>query len=366
MSVLRVNKIEGSSKNRYEITIPSTNKLIVLGTLRTNIIKSLTGSALWNPDTSGNISTSNQITVSGSVTGSISTTERVELPTWTTSTRPTTNLVNGRIGYNTTSKSVEAYSSGIWRQTTKILDGSSSDRAAASALAILSVNPAATDGVYWIDLPTVGPREIYCIMNSSYNGGGWMMAMKATRGTTFNYGANYWTTTNTLNPTQTNINDGDAKFESFNTFQSKDVMAVWPDLTANSGCFSVSRGHIWLQNNFYNSGQRIALPTFFNSVDRYFLQDANNFCGVGQFSRQTDVRFYGFNYRNNPGNQRTRWGFGWNENGGGVYPNGNMDSDDVFGGIGMNYGSYSAGDGISCCQNVTGFNRSARVEMYVR
>lgn len=366
MSILKVNKIEGSSKNSYTITIPSTNKLIVLGNLRTNIIKSLTGSTIWNPDASGNISTSNQITVSGSVTGSVSATGRVELPTWTTSTRPTTNLANGIIGYNATNQTVEAYSSGIWRQTVKVLDGSSSDRAAASATAILAVNPTASDGVYWINLPTVGPRQIYCIMNSSYNGGGWMMAMKATRGTTFNYGANYWTTTNILNEAQTNVNDGDAKFESFNRFQSKDLMAVWPDLSANSGCFSVSRGHIWLQNNFYNSGQRIQLPTFFNSVDRYFLQDANNFCGIGQFSRQTDVRFYGFNYRNNPGNQRTRWGFGWNENGGGLFPNGNMDSDDVFGGIGMNYGSYSAGDGISCCQNVTGFNRSARVEMYVR
>lgn len=366
MSILKVNKIVGSSKNSYTITIPSTNKLIVLGNLRTNIIKSLTGSTIWNPDASGNITTSKQISISGSVTGSVASTGRIELPTWTTSTRPTTNLANGIIGYNTASQSVEAYSSGIWRQTTKILDGSTSDRAAASAAAILAVNPTAADGVYWINLPTVGPKQIYCIMNSSYNGGGWMMAMKATRGTTFSYGANYWTTTNVLNEAQTNINDGDAKFESFNTFASKDLMAVWPDLAANSGCFSVSRGHIWLQNNFYNSGQRIALPTFFNSVDRYFLQDANNFCGVGQFSRQTDVRFYGFNYRNNPGNQRTRWGFGWNENGGGVFPNGNMDSDDVFGGIGMNYGSYSAGDGISCCQSVTGFNRSARVEMYVR
>jgi hypothetical protein len=366
MSVLRVSKIEGNSKSNYVITIPSSHKLIVSGILRADTIKSLTETNMWNPDSSGNISLSTNLTISGTLSGSVVSTNRTNVPTWTNSTRPTTNLVNGIIGYNTQDDTIDVYLNGSWVQSTKTLDGSSAERAATSAAAILAINPSATDGVYWINLPTVGPRQIYCIMNSAYNGGGWMMAMKATRGTTFNYGANYWTTTNILNESQTNINDGDAKFESFNRFAAKDVMAVWPDLTANSGCFSVSRGHIWLQNNFYNSGQRIALPTFFSSVDRYFLGDANNFCGVGQFSRQTDVRFYGFNYRNNPGSQRTRWGFGWNENGGGVFPNGNMDSDDVFGGIGMNYGSYSAGDGISCCQNVTGFNRSARVEMYVR
>jgi hypothetical protein len=28
--------------------------------------------------------------------------------------------------------------------------------------------------------------------------------------------------------------------------------------------------------------------------------------------------------------------------------------------------NYSAGDQISCCQNSTGINRSARVEIYIR
>jgi hypothetical protein len=63
---------------------------------------------------------------------------------------------------------------------------------------------------------------------------------------------------------------------------------------------------------------------------------------------------------------RTRWGFGWNENGGGLFPGGNMGSDDVMGGIGMANGSYSAGDLVNCCQNRTGINRTARVEVYIR
>jgi hypothetical protein len=248
-------------------------------------------------------------------------------------------------------------------------DGSTAEKAALSAQAIKLINPGAPDGIYWINVPTVGPKQTYCIMDSAYDGGGWMMAMKATRGTTFNFNANYWTTKNVLNETQTNTNDGDAKFDVMNYFQAKDLLAVWPDLTGNSGCFNVPRGHIWLQKNFYTAD--ISFVDLLNTVNEYFIQDANNFCGINQFSRQTDVRFYGFNYSNDQNLARTRWGFGWNENGGGLWPNGNQGSDDVAGGIGMTgtqqgQVNYSAGDFIGCCQNVTGFNRSARVEVYVR
>ena len=250
-----------------------------------------------------------------------------------------------------------------------VKDGSSAEKAADSAAAIKQILPSAGDGVYWINLPSVGARQIYCIMDSAFNGGGWMMAMKATRGTTFRFSADYWTTKNTLNPTAVNLNDGDAKFDSMNYFGAKDLMAVWPDLSPNSGCFQSSRGHIWLQNDFYTS--RITFVDFLNTVNEYFIQDANNFCGINQFSRQTDVRFYGFNYSNDQNLARSRWGFGWNENGGGLWPNGNQGSDDVGGGIGITgtqqgQVNYSAGDFIGCCQNVTGVNRSARVEVYVR
>ena len=43
-----------------------------------------------------------------------------------------------------------------------------------------------------------------------------------------------------------------------------------------------------------------------------------------------------------------------------------MGSDDVMGGIGMANGSYSSGDLINCCNNTTGVNRTARVEIYLR
>lgn len=255
------------------------------------------------------------------------------------------------------------------------MDGSSSAKAAPNAKYIQSNFTNYTDGVYWINLPKLGPTQIYCILNSSVDGGGWMMMMKATRGTTFQYSSTYWTDQGTvLNTGNTNRNDGDAKFNTMNYFWAKDMMALWPDITTVGGSMSLSAYGCWswLQNNFNNS-KRVNPVHFFNTVNRLFLGDANNFAGKGsQFSSQTDVRFYGFNYYDlsSPSTSKVRWGFGWNENGGGLYPNGNETSNDVTGGIGMTGVfatnlNYSAGDQMNCC-GVTGINRSARVEIYVR
>ncbi len=247
-------------------------------------------------------------------------------------------------------------------------DGSSSAAAAESAMA-LRARGINTDGAYWITIPNVGTRQIYCLLDSQWDGGGWMMVMKATRGSTFNWSSSYWTSNNVLNEGNFNTNNGDAKFETFNQNAGTDLLAVWPDLTANRGCFNSSRGTIWLQNNF-NGGSETILREFFSADQEIFISDASNWCGVAGFSQQRDVRFYGFGYRaaGNLGT-RTRWGFGWNENGGGLWPNANETSNDVAGGIGMvhrNGSNYSAGDYIGCCQNVSGFNRTARVEMYIR
>jgi prepilin-type N-terminal cleavage/methylation domain-containing protein len=258
-----------------------------------------------------------------------------------------------------------------------------------SALEILNLNPNAQNGVYWINLPTVGATQVYSLMDTRLNGGGWMMMMKATRGNTFHYDSPYWQGVNTLNVNQTNRNDGDAKFEVMNRFAAKDMLALWPDI-GQGGSISVS-GYpwVWLQNNF-NGGNRIVPTTFFSTVGAasgmgfnnggrgYFLGDAKQYSGwrLGVFSSQPDIRFYGYNYQNNPQWNsahivRARWGFGWNENGEGLYPssfNAAVGSNDVAGGIGVQYGGthYSAGDIIGCCNDSVGINRSARVEIYVR
>lgn len=253
-----------------------------------------------------------------------------------------------------------------------VMDGSTAEKAAPSAKYIQNAFNNYTDGTYWINLPYEGPTQVFCLLNSAIDGGGWMMMMKATRGTTFNYDSSYWTAVNTLNTGQTNRNDGDAKFNVMNYFFAKDIMALWPDIPWNyngsttGGSINTNGSYnvwCWLQNNF-NNGIRITPINFFSSASNLFFGDANNFAGKGTaFSSQTGVRFYGFNYTVN---SRVRWGFAWNENNPALYPNTDQSSNDVFGGIGMQALSYSAGDYVACCDNIRGINRSARVEIYIR
>ena len=275
------------------------------------------------------------------------------------------------------------------------LDGTTSAKAAPSALFLKHNYGYNDDGVYWINLPVVGPTQVYCLMDRRYDGGGWMMAMKATTGTTFNYDSTHWTTTSTLNPTDLTRNNADAKYNTMNYYPTRDILAVWPDITTTPGGSITGTGNwTWLEKNFYYGGNRITPINFFSTTGSYnnggtpstgdyggyFIKDAKTFSGWanGVFSSQVDIRFYGFNFINHPNygiNGRVRWGFGWNENSEGLYTSpatlatgGAPGSNDVGGGIGMasQFGSYSAGDRINCCQDTTGINRSARVEVYVR
>jgi len=246
-------------------------------------------------------------------------------------------------------------------------DGTSYDRSAPSASYIKNTTGTNTNGIYWINLPTVGPTQVYCIMDSDVNGGGWMMAMKATTGTTFNYDSNYWTTANTLNPSDNTRNNADAKFNTMNYFQSKDILALWPDIPSNynsgtGGNLNLSSSYnnwCWLKNN-YNSGTRQTLINFFSTASNLSFGTAKGVERGTAFSSQGGNSFYGANFVQS-GRPTVRWGFGWNNEN-------DWASNDVSGGIGMShYGVlYSSGDYIGCCQDQTGINRSARVEVYIR
>lgn len=238
-----------------------------------------------------------------------------------------------------------------------VRDGLSLSTAGSSAAQIKADTGTNTDGVYWIDLPTVGPKQIYCLMNSVYDGGGWMMGFKATTGSTFTYSSSHWTSATTLNPTDTTRNNADAKFDSFNYFTAKDMFAVFPDISNGGSIASSTIGWTWLQNNF-NSGNRVTPISFFNGGQVY-ISNPSSFSGFGSpWSAQDGMRWYGFNYTQN-GSNNVRWGFGWNNEA-------DHGSNDVTGGIGVQRPNYSAGDAIYCCQTQTGINRSARVEVYIR
>ena len=74
--------------------------------------------------------------------------------------------------------------------------------------------------------------------------------MKATTGTTFQYSSSYWTSINTLNPSDYTRNKSDAKFNTMNYYAAKDIMALWPDIGTSGGSMTLGSPYncwSWLQ-----------------------------------------------------------------------------------------------------------------------
>ena len=281
----------------------------------------------------------------------------IEFPSYTESNKPTT-LGTGATIYNSTNEELETWNGSEWMVIGggSQPDGSSQDKAATNAAAILAINPTAPDGVYWINLPSVGPKQIYCAMSSNHlGGGGWMLAWKCTQGSTFGYSSNYWTSDNVYNETSgLNLNDGDHKNHAFNHYVAASIAAVFPDLN-NGGQSSVPySAWTWKQSGI---GQTALSRLQSNQTLSTNPRGESSQSGSG-FSNQNGYQWYGFNYTGNNSN-RVRWGFGWNNEG-------DQNSNDVTGGIAPVRSGNSAGDHIYCCQGTTGVNRSIRAEIWVQ
>jgi hypothetical protein len=217
-------------------------------------------------------------------------------------------------------------------------------------------------------------------MNDCYDGGGWMMLMKGTTGTTFQYSSNYWTSKNTLNASDLTRNDADAKYDTFNYSTVKDVLAIFPDIPStsytnpygqNGGSIFVDDGWTWMVNN-WNETSRTTPFTGFNTATRaphqntssifqtYGINNPFRYNGFGGWcSRQTGSYYHSFN---NDSNAKVRWGFVFNNE------TNELSTCDVFCGIGMGgLANYSAGDfNNGGAWAPVGINRTARFEMYGR
>ena len=165
-------------------------------------------------------------------------------------------------------------------------------------------------------------------------------------------------------------------------------------------------GWRWVNNGF-NSGTRITLLDFFALNKRNFLytcrsQNANEISNlqtymknnavggkymlysdfqkfvIGNSSRrkgysdvppynsliwstQSEYLSYGFNVYSTNWKHKVRWGGTFNENATSI-----PDSNDISGGIGMEYKDYSAGDGLECCPATTGVNKSLSFKWFIR
>jgi len=279
----------------------------------------------------------------------------LEIPSGTTSQRPS-SPATGMFRFNTDIEGTEIYNGTEWVDLKPPPLGSEQNPAP-SAQAIKDVGDDDGDGVYFIDLPTVGSTPVYCIMDSSAgDGGGYMLALKATRGTTFNYNSSYWTSTNTLNTTNPDRSNTDAKFDVFNYYVASEFIAFFPDL--NNGGQTSGFGSGW---HWRVAGQNRTCLSRFQTETTLSNNPRGESMYVGSgFSNQLGFQRWSFNYTGDS-DSSVRWGFGWNNEN-------NQGSNDVSSGIGMTsqYESFSAGDHINCCAGTTGVNRSARVEIYVK
>ena len=177
MSILKIAKLQGITQTNFEITIPSQHKLIILGTIKTDTIQNTSGFSIWNPDPSGNISVAGNITsVSGAISaGIITSTGRVNLPVWTTATRPTASLVTGVIGYNSTTATIEVYNtSSGWSSVSAGSSGSTVGTQASPAISGMAVrNAGLPSGLYWIQPSGQTSYQMY--VDNNRNGGGWVL-----------------------------------------------------------------------------------------------------------------------------------------------------------------------------------------------
>ncbi|MTB25961.1 MAG: hypothetical protein F2922_08660, partial [Actinobacteria bacterium] len=194
--------------------------------------------------------------------------------------------------------------------------GSSSSCPGASAQAIKDATGTNTDGAYWIMVNGVA-TQVYSIMNSAMDGGGWMLAMKgANTGNTFGYSANYWTTANTLNPSlarRNDTNNEDAKFDVFNYTRATKILAVFPDAPAGGAITGQSYGFTWKEdmptptNTSAYGGVRTqvdytgkTLRELFNGGEKILLRNPIETspylaAGTSVFSTQGGFKFCGFN-----------------------------------------------------------------------
>jgi len=176
MSIIKVANLKGSSKHRYEITVPVSNKLTILGTLKVDTIRNSSGVAIFNPDASGNITLSTNITSTGTVTAAaLTSTGRINIPVWTTATRPITGLVNGFIGFNTDpTTGFEVYNtvSGWVKLAAALPTGLTSDVAVDRVVDIKTNYPSSPTGWYWVKIGGVAMR---LWVDMDYDGGGWTL-----------------------------------------------------------------------------------------------------------------------------------------------------------------------------------------------
>lgn len=259
--------------------------------------------------------------------------------------------------------------------------GKTSATAGLSAVDIKNVSCTNENGIYWIKNPATGvAKQVYCIMDSECEGGGWMLAMKGANNTNrFSYnggnGINYWTTDAVWREDDLDYNlNADAKYDIFNYFKVSSCLALFDPNDIYGNVNKGKYGWRWIEPTFYNG--TLSLKDFYaqsksqfdyyssggfdlvnalkydpvyvkgitlNNFNSKYIND--NYYSDKIWSRQSNFKAIGFNVKPLTAPHSVRWGGSFNENGGGV-----PDTNDVSGGIGVNVFNWNAGNCMGCCE----------------
>ena len=129
-------------------------------------------------------------------------------------------------------------------------DGSSVGNAAPSASYLVSLG-ITTNGYYYINLPTVGPTLIYCILDPAVDGGGWMVLWGAASGAT-NYTYSFSASRDDISSSPINgfYSLSYAKRSAINALCTQNKTLVYAGTNSNWLRFD---GYIW-NSNSHTSG----------------------------------------------------------------------------------------------------------------
>ena len=104
---------------------------------------------------------------------------RLKIPQGTTSNRPG-SPANGELYYNTTIGQLETYIQDGWVALANAATGTRSDAPLAKSTDLLTINPNATTGWYWLDINGVSTNVW---IDTVYRSGGWVLVLCNRRGT---------------------------------------------------------------------------------------------------------------------------------------------------------------------------------------
>ena len=183
--------------------------------------------------------------------------------------------------------------------TINIRDGKKPETAGLSALDIKNQTCTNTNGFYWIKPEgTKEAKQIFCIMDSKCDGGGWMLALKSKEeSSVFSFGSSNWTTNSEFIerlPDKDFEANGlymdksiDAKYDIYNTFPVRDCLAIFDpreftyiksNRTDNDIYTDVNNkmyGWRWLHIGF-NRGVPITLLDYYKNGNKDFVYTCSN------------------------------------------------------------------------------------------